>query len=210
MHDISKALEVWTLQTLLNVSILIGLLAMGFAIVQPYYQSLKKYLTLRVSIEIWNIFSVLIVDLFLVIVVAVGFIILNPDIMADIKVAVPFIPIATILFAIALVLRLFYDGHKPGGKKFMTSLWFIFSANLINIAGFSLVMEAPGGEYLSIHPSAFWTFIKTHLRSNAAPHGLELAQITFYICFPVLMAVFIWGFSQALSHLKNKQTKGAE
>ena len=66
-------------------------------------------------------------------------------------------------------------------------------------------MEAPGGEYLAIHPSAFWTFIKTHLRSNAAPHGLEIAQLTFYICFPILIVVFIWGFAKALSHLNKEQ-----
>jgi len=208
MHEISKALEVWTLQTLLNISIILGILAMGFSLVQPYYRSLEKYLTLRVSIEIWNIFTVLIVDLFLVIVVSVGFIILNPDIMADIKVAVPFVPVATILFAVALVLRLFYGGHRARGNVFMTSLWVMLVANLINILGFSFIMEAPGGEYLSMHPSAFWTFVKTYLRSNANPHGLEVAQITFYICFPVLIGIFIWGFAKALSSLKSEE-KGA-
>ncbi len=205
-HEIAKALEVWTLQTLLNISIILGLLTMGFAIVQSYYQSLKKYLTLRVSVEIWDIFTVLIVDLFLVIVIAVGFIVLNPDIMADIKVAVPFIPVATILFAIALVLRLFYDGHRPGGKQFITSLWFMFAANLFNIIGFSFIMEAPSGEYLANHPSPFWKFVKSYLRSNANPHGLEVAQITFYICFPVLIGIFIWGFMKAFNSIKNDNT----
>jgi len=207
MHEISKALEVWTLQTLLNVSILVGLVAMGFSLVQSYYASLQKYLTLRVSIEIWNIFTVLIVDLFLVVVVSIGFIILNPDIMADIKVAVPFIPIATILFAIALVLRLFYGGHEQKGKQFLTALWLMFAANIINIVGFSLIMEAPSSEYLAIHPSAFWTFIKSYLRSNAGAHGLEMAQITFYVCFPILSAIFIWGFVAALKQLKQTQDK---
>ncbi len=207
MHEISKALEVWTLQTLLNISIILGIVSLGLTIVQPYYKALRENLTLRVSIEIWNIFTVLIVDIFLVIVVAVGFIILNPDIMADIKVAVPFIPIATILFAVALLLRLFYDGHKPAGKNFLKALWVMFIANLINIIGFSFIMEAPGGEYLDSHPSAFWTYVKTHLRSNADPHGLELAQITFYICFPILLAVFIWGFVKAVNSFKIERTE---
>jgi len=203
-HDIAKGLEVWTLQTLLNVSIMIGLLALGFAMVQQYYESLKQFLTLRVSIEVWNVFTTLLADIFLVIVVMVGFLVLNPDIMADIKIAVPFVPVATVLFAIALVLRLFRGGHRAGSKSFVTALWLMFAANLINIIGFSLVMEAPSGEYLAIHPSPFWTFVKTHLRSNAVPHGLELAQITFYICFPILMAIFIWGFASALSGIKNR------
>jgi len=205
MHDISKALEVWTLQTLLNISVLMGLMALGFALVQAYYTSLRKHLTLRVSIEIWNMFSVFIVDLFLLMVVSVGFMTLNPDIMADIKMAVPFLPVATLLFASALVLRLFHGGHTLRTPQFMRSLWLMFAANIINIVGFSLVMEAPSGEYLDIHPSAFWTYIKTHLRSNASPHGLELAQTTFLICFPILIAIFIWGFVRAVKHLNAKQ-----
>ncbi len=208
MHEISKGLEVWTLQTLLNSSILIGLLAMGFSIAQAYYASLEKKLTLRVSIEIWNVFTVLLVDFFLVITVAVGFMVLNPDIMADIKVAVPFIPVATLLFAVALVLRLFYDGHRVQSKAYMSALWLIFVANLIHIIGFSLIMEAPGGEYLATHPSPFWNFVKSYLRSNAAPHGLELAQITFYICFPILIAIFIWGFVAALRQIKTMRVAG--
>ncbi len=41
-HDIMKALEVWTLQTLLNVSILLGILAAGLALIQGYYRALEK------------------------------------------------------------------------------------------------------------------------------------------------------------------------
>ena len=204
-HEIAKGLEIWTLQSLLNVSIMLGFLALGLAMVQQYYKSLKKHLTLRVSIELWDIFTILLTDLFLVMVILIGFIVLNPDIMADIKVAIPFVPVATILFTVALILRLFYGGHKPDHKNFLLSIWFMFSANIINIIGFSLIMEAPSGEYLAIHPSTFWEFVKTHLRSNASPHGLELAQTTFFICFPILIAVFIWGFTSAVTHLRKNQ-----
>ncbi|MCK5797779.1 MAG: hypothetical protein KAI47_11375 [Deltaproteobacteria bacterium] len=31
-----------------------------------------------------------------------GFVMLNPEVMADIKVAIPFVPVATLLFAAAL------------------------------------------------------------------------------------------------------------
>ncbi len=203
-HVISKALEIWSLQTMLDVSIIIGMLALGLAIVQKYYSSLEKYLTLRVSIEIWQLITILLTDIFLVITVVVGFLILNPDIMADIKVAVPFTPVATVLFAVALILRLFYGGHKSENKNYKTAIWLIFVANLLNVFGFTFVMEAPGEEYLSLHPSAFWTYLQTHFRSNAIPHGIELAQITFYICFPLLLAVFVWGF---VSFLKSSPEK---
>ena len=202
---IAKGLEVWTLQTLVNISILIGLLVMGLVLVQPYYESLKNFLTLRVSLELWNVLTILLADILLALVVLIGFLVLNPDIMADIKIALPFVPVATVLFAVALVLRLFYDGHLRKNPRFVTALWFIFAANLLNIIGFAFVMEAPSGEYLETHPSAFWAFVKSHLRSNAHPHGLELAQWTFYIVFPVLLAVFIWGFVRAVQNITKER-----
>ena len=203
-HDIAKALEVWTLQNLLNFSIMLGILALGLSIVQQYYKSLEKYLTLRVSIEIWNVLITILVDVLLVIIMIVGYLVLNPDIMADIKIAIPFVPVATILFTIALFLRLFHGGHQPSNPNFLRSIWIMFVANIINIIGFTFIMEAPSSAYLENHPSAFWTFLKTHLRSNADPHGLELSQVTFYICFPILIIVLIWGFMSAISRLKKK------
>jgi hypothetical protein len=205
-HDIAKALEVWTLQNLVNVSIMLGILAAALAIVQQYYRSLEQHLTLRVSIELWRLCTVLAVDVLLAITVLIGYLVLNPDIMADIKIAVPFYPVATILLAIALMLRLFHGGHDAASPNGIRALYFMLVANLINIVGFTFVAEAPSGEYLATHPSPFWSYVKTHLRSNADPNGLELSQTTFYICFPLLIAVFAWGGLSAMRQLRS--TKG--
>jgi hypothetical protein len=85
----------------------------------------------------------------------------------------------------------------------------MFAANAINIVGFTFIAEAPSGEYLAGHPSVFWDYVKTHLRSNADPHGLELTQITFYVCFPILIAVFVWGFLSALRQLRDQENQEA-
>lgn len=201
-HDVAKALEVWTLQNLYNVTIMLGILALGVAPVQPYLDALEKKLTLRVSTELWAIFTVAVVDILLVIVVLVGFMVLNPDIMADIKIAIPFGPLATVLFAAALMLRLFHGGHEPASRPFMNALWLMFAANVVAVIGFTFVMEAPAGEYLATHPSPFWTFLKTRLRSNA---NLELAQWTFLVLFPALMLVFAWGFRSGLRSLASRR-----
>lgn len=71
-HEVTKALEVWTLQALLNISILLGVLALGLALVQGYYRSLEKHLTLRVSIELWRVATVAFADVVLVAIVLVG------------------------------------------------------------------------------------------------------------------------------------------
>ncbi len=202
-HDIEKALEVWTLQNLLNVSIMLGILATGLAMVQSYYQSLEKQLSLRVSIELWRVLVIVVVDVLLAIVVLIGYLVLNPDIMADIKMAVPFCPVATILFTVALVLRLFHGGHEPASKSFFRSLYLMLAADAINIVGFTFVMEAPSKDYLTEHPSVFWGYLKTRLRSNTDLHSLELSQITFDICFPILVAVLVWGVWSALRRLRD-------
>ena len=116
-HDITKALEIWTLQNLLNISIMLGILACGLTLMQNYYRALEKHLSLRVSIELWRVTTVVLVDVLLAMVVVVGYVVLNPDIMADIKIAVPFCPIATIFFAAALCLRLFHGGHHPASPE---------------------------------------------------------------------------------------------
>jgi hypothetical protein len=204
---IEKGFEVWTLQNLLNLSIVLGLLACGLSLIQDYYRSLEKRLSLRVSIELWQIMTTLVVDVFLVIVVLVGYLVLNPDIMADIKIALPFCPAATVVFAAALVLRLFHGGHEVASKNYLWALYLMFAANLLNIIGFTFIMEAPSKDYLKNKPSVFWDYLKTHLRSNADPHGLELSQATFYVCFPLLLAVFAWGALAGLRHIR-RPTKG--
>lgn len=197
-HEITKALEVWSLQTLLNASILLGLLAGGMVLAQGYWRALEGRLSLRVSTELWKVGTVLAVDLLLAAVVLVGYLVLNPDVLADIKVAVPFQPAATVLFAWALALRLFGGGHEPGSGSGRWAGGLIVLANALNVLGFSFVMEAASGEYLARHPSAAWSWIKTHLRSNADPSGLEMAQASFWICFPLLMLAFAWGVFAAL------------
>jgi hypothetical protein len=204
---VAKALEVWGLQSMLDISILLGIVALGLALAQDYYRALEKHLSLRVSIEWWRVLTVAVVDILLTVVVVIGYLVLNPDIMADIKVAVPFCPIATVLFAIALVVRLFCGGHKPGTPSNLASLYTMLAANAINIVGFTFIMEAASGEYLENHPSAGWKFIKEHFRSNADPAGLELTQITFYIAFPVLMAVLVWGAVLAIKQLSNSKAE---
>jgi hypothetical protein len=200
-HDFSKALELWTLQNLLDISIILGILATGLMLVQDYYKSLESRLSLRVSIELWRMLTVLAVDFLLAMVVLLGLVVLNPDIMADIKIAIPFCPVATILFAVALVLRLFYGGHELGSANYLRAIYFAFAANVINLIGFSFVMEGPSEEYLDKHPSEFWEYVQSHLISKADPYGLELAEATFFVCFPILMAVFAWGAVAALKRL---------
>jgi len=200
--DIAKALEIWTLQNLLNISLMLGILATGLAMVQGYYRALEKQLSLRVSVELWRVLTVVLVDVLLAVVVLVGYLVLNPDIMADIKMAIPFCPVATILYTVALILRLFHGGHDVGSKNYLRSLYWMLAGGVLNVIGFTFIMEAPSKDYLKEHPSEFWTFLKTHLRSN---EDLKLSQTTFYVCFAALVVVLIWGAISALRQIRARE-----
>ncbi len=205
-HDIAKALEVWSLQSIVDGAIVLGLLALGLALIQRYVSAVAGRLTLRVSEEIWEAVPLVTTDLVLALAVLLGLLTLNTDVMADVKIAVPFIPVATVLLAAALVLRLFHDGHRAGSRAGLAALWLMGGAALLDIVGYALVMEAPSGEYLELHPSPFWTWVKTHLRSNALPHGLETAHATFWICFPLLLAILCWGFAAGMRQLRREES----
>ena len=204
---ITKALEIWTLQNLLNLSITLGILATGLAMLQNYYDAMEQRLSLRVSIELWRVFTVLLVDVLLALAVLIGYLMLNPDIMSDAKMAIPFFPAATILFAVALVLRLFHGGHQAASTNHRRSLYLMLAGSLVNILGFTLVMEGASPEYLESRPldAGFWEFLRTYLRSNADPHGILLSQLVFYVCFPILLAVLAWGVRSGLKQLTATQ-----
>ena len=204
---ITKALEIWTLQNLLNLSITFGIMATGLAMLQNYYDAMEQRLSLRVSIELWRVFTVLLVDLLLAFAVLIGYLMLNPDIMSDAKMAIPFFPAATVLFAVALALRLFHGGHQAASKNHRRSLYLMLAGSLVNILGFTLVMEGASPEYLENHPfdAGFWEFLRTYLRSNADPHGILLSQVVFYVCFPILLAVLAWGVRSGLKQLAATQ-----
>jgi hypothetical protein len=206
---ITKALEIWTLQNLLNLSITLAILATGLALIQGYYDALEKRLSLRVSIELWRIFTVLLVDLLLALAVLIGYLTLNPDIMSDVKMAVPFFPAATVLLAVALVLRLFHGGHELASKNYLRSLYLMLAACLVNVLGFTFVMEGASEEYLGTHPidEKFWWFLRTRLRSNTNPEGIMFSQKVFYVCFPILLAVLAWGVWSGVGKLVPPQGK---
>ena len=155
-----KTLEVWTLQNLLNLSIMLGLLATGLALIQAYYRSLEKQLTLRVSIELWRVLTVVAVDACLTLAVVIGYLLLNPDIMSDIKMAIPLCPIATLFFTAALIVRLFHGGHDVESPNYLRALCLMFAGSLMHVIGFTFVMEGPGDEWMEKYPSEFWTFLR--------------------------------------------------
>ncbi len=196
-HDV---IEHWTLINVCDLYIFLSIFVFGLVLAERYLEEYKEFLTLRVSLELWQMLITLAIDLLLFIDVLLGIIFLNPDIFADIKVGLPFLPLAEVLLVPALILRIFYQGRKkPKVKKAVFVLLLI--ASFSNLLGYSLVMEAAGHEWLETHPESFWRTLR-NMRSNL---NVKLSMICFYIFYPILLLEFVWGVIAGIRYKPKKR-----
>ncbi len=183
-----KALEMWTLQNLCDGGIMLGFFVLALVAGRGYLETLKARLSLRVVIEVWETLVDFGADLLLLFAALIGLFITNLDIMADIKVAVPWVPLALWLMGAALIVRAFHGGHVVGSRAWWTALGLIAVACLLNWFGFTFVMEAPGDEYANL-PLADAMIGLKNMRSNANP---GLAMITYLWLAPLFALEFLW------------------
>lgn len=176
-----KALEIWTAQTLCDVGILLSIVSLLLHLGRSYFERILARLTLRVAADVWWLLYVLIRDGSLFLAVLLGFWNLNLDLMADIKIGLPFVPCGTVALAAALMVKVFNNSEDVNrALRLVNSL--VLIGTLLNTAGYLLVMEAPGEEYAAAK-TRFWQTLVSW-RSNANP---ELATITFYITGTLLL-----------------------
>ena len=170
----AKALEIWTAQTICDLGILLSVVSFLLHIGRPYFERILGRLTLRVAADLWWLLYIAMRDATLFVAVLFGFWGLNLDLMADIKIALPFVPLGTTALAGALWLKAFGNAEDPSRRYRAVTLLVCFGA-LLNTLGYVFVMEGPGREYRAAG-QPFWKAMLS-LRSNANP---ELATATFY------------------------------
>jgi len=188
-HGINKALEVWSLQTVCDIAILVTFLVLALVAGRAYLEGIRNRLTLRITAEAWDTGSDLLIDLLLGFVTLSGFFLINPDIMSDIKIGLPWVPLAMVLSAAALMLRVWHGGRIPGSSTWWVVLVLLVIACASNWFGFTFVMEAAGEEYLKPNEPSVWLTLQ-QMRSDFNP---ALAMITFQCANPALFLMLVWG-----------------
>lgn len=178
-----KALEIWTAQTICDAGILLSVVSLLLHLGRPYFERILGRLTLRVAADVWWLVYVVLRDLSLFAALLFGFWCLNLDLMADIKIGLPFVPLATVAFALALMMKVFGNAEDLNRRYRVVTVWVTIGA-LLNTIGYVFVMEAPGDEYTAVK-QPFWQFMRS-LRSNANP---ELATVTFYLASALLLVL---------------------
>ncbi len=178
-----KALEVWTAQTVCDLGILFSIVSFLLHIGRPYFDRILSRFSLRVAADIWWIVYVVLRDGTLFVALLFGLSHLNLDIMSDIKVGLPFVPLGTVALAGALLLKVFSNAEDIN-TSFRRATYLVSVGAFLNTIGYVLVMEGAGEEY----PAAknfFWQWMES-LRSNQNP---QLATIVFYISWFLLVCL---------------------
>lgn len=181
--SLSKELEVWTAQTLCDTGILLSLVAWGLHLARPYFERVLGRLTLRVASDLWWMLYLVARDGALLGAALLGLLTLNLDLMADIKIGLPFVPLGTVALVGALAAKVLWPTEDaPVLHRRMLGL--VTLGAWLNGAGYVLVMEAPGAEYAAAQSPA-WVWLRS-LRSNANP---ALSTWTFLLACALLGAM---------------------
>lgn len=196
-----KALEIWSVQSLCDMGILLSICSFVLHIGRPYFERILSRFTLRVAADLWWMLYVLARDGTLLIAVLLGIWHLNLDLMADIKVGLPFVPAGTVVLAAALLTKVFRNAEDIN-RAYRTTTWLVSAGALLNLIGWVFVMEGPGDEY-SIAQSAFWQTMDSW-RSNKNP---EMTTVVFHVALAALVVMGVWTTVKAMRLLAKEQSK---
>ncbi|MBI2214779.1 MAG: hypothetical protein HYU52_14125 [Acidobacteria bacterium] len=191
-----KALEIWTAQSVCDVGILLSFVSLLLHLGRPYFERILGRLTLRVAADLWWLAYVVLRDGTLLVAALCGLWCLNLDLMADIKIALPFVPLATVALVIALALKVFGNAEDLNRRYRGVVLWVALAA-FLNMIGYVFVMEAPGPEY-AVARQPFWQAMRA-LRSNANP---DLAVATFYVTLLLIGGVTVFAIVRSFGLLR--------
>ncbi len=204
-EGIGKGLEAWTLQNVVDAGVLVGFIALGLIACRAYLDAYRERMSLRLSVEVWDIAVDFATDALLFVAAVIGLFTSNPDIMADVKIALPWLPLANLLMGVALILRAFHGGHRPRSGAWRASLALVALACALDWFGFTFVMEGATDEYFTSHYPAFWRTL--HEMRSDVNHGLALA--TFYWVGPAFAVLFAWAVGAGLRRTLSMVAEGA-
>jgi hypothetical protein len=196
-----KSLEIWTVQTLCDIGILFSIISFLLHIGRPYFERILGRLTLRAAADLWWIAYIILRDGFLLGAVLLGFWHLNLDIMADIKVGLPFVPLGTVVLAAALLVKTIRNAEDINAS-YRLCTYLVALGAVLNTFGYVFVMEGPGEEYTA-SKNVFWQTLYSW-RSDVNP---GFSTIVFYITFPMLCIIILIALMRALRLFKQASAR---
>ncbi len=189
----------YTENTIAVILTLLTILAISIQIARGYFLRVLRKFTLRVAADIWWLLFVILRDASIFLVVFLGFTLFYPGTYQDFPIAVPAMPLAVDLYAIALVILLVKDTDEE--PKWNTAITLLVAlGTVLYITGTIFVTEsavqlAKLPPTVSAQTSNIWGFMYTTFNSQANP---ALSIYSFYFCFGILAAAGLVAFAYGL------------
>lgn len=193
------SLATYTENTIAVLLPLIAILAVSIQVARSYFLRILKKFTLRLAADIWWLLYVILRDASIFLMVFLGFEMFYPGIYQDFPIAVPFMPLAIAVFAMALVLVLVVDTDEiPFYNSILTIL--VIIGAFLYITGVILVTESPVAlavlpPTVSTSAGNIWGYTNQYLNSMNNP---ALSIYTFYVSFGIVglcgLAAILYSF----------------
>ncbi len=194
-ESISKNLELWTIMTLYNVSLLLLLTGLLLHLAGDYRKDLLRSFRINMTKEGLSAVFFIVRDFSLFISFGISLLLINPDMFADVKFPMPFFPLGVIFLGIALIFKMNGKSSEAGLSHKLFFVFLIFSV-VVQYFGFVFVAEAaPVGWVEKGYAGDFWLALR-NLRSNENP---GLSMISFSVSFPFLIVILIVLFLKIFS-----------
>jgi hypothetical protein len=204
--DIVSGGSIWLETTLAVAMVFITAMAFSLQIARGYFiRTLNKF-SLRLGADIWWLAYVLIRDGLIFIAFIMGLLVFFPGTILDYPMAMPFMPLAVVLFGIALVTKLYFDADdNRNAFRFVTVTLFIGTA--LWIFGTIFITESPlqlNPQPAGIDTTGFLSYLFQNFNSQNNP---TLALYSIQACFAALGVLGLVGFAHPILHSRLARTK---
>ncbi len=189
-----------------TIGLMVGILFIGafsLQIARNYFLRTLDKFTLRLGADIWWLAYIMIRDGLMFGALLLGFELFFVGTYGDYAIAVPFMPLAIVLTAAVLVLKLVKDPDEDEKANRLVST-LIAAATFFYVFGILMVTESIAGYgnagYLVTSSGAIttasggsdiWTVVYNLFSSTV---NTQLALVTFYVCFTALSAFAAYAF----------------
>jgi hypothetical protein len=192
--------SIWLETTLIVALAHISVVAFSLQIARSYFISMQSKLSLKLGSDISWLIYVLARDGLLILSFVIGLLVFLPATFLDYPMAVPFMPVADVLFGAALVTKLYTDSDD-NRKAFRLVTVLVFSGTMLWVLGTIFVTESP--LFLSTLPSGvsqtggMWYYFLQRFSSQS---NLTLTMETFETCFVFLAIMGVLGLFHSILH----------
>lgn len=201
--DIATGAGIFTEATIAIMVSILFIGAFSLQIARNYFLRILDKFTLRLGADIWWLAYIMIRDGLMFGALLLGFEVFFVGTYGDYAIAVPFMPMAIVLVAAVLVIKLVRDPDEEEKTNRLVStliaaaaFFYIFGVMMVteSIVGYAQVgytVNADGTIATATGGSDLWTLVYNAFSSTV---NTQLATLTFYVCFTALSVLAGFAF----------------